>query len=141
MTGSLTGFLREKKKISSFGRNRLNSILIKDYTAFIPHTSDLRDGEKYSCSFEEFYTETPVSKFNKDTLGYLPLLIQLDNNKKAVLLEADVQDYPGMFVQLNQQAPHGLAGKHLLPTLLKKALGVRARLNYMVRREPIILQK
>jgi len=80
----------------------------KDYTAFIPHTSDLRGGDRYSCSFEEFYTSTPISKFNADTLGYLPLLVELDNDKKVVILEADVQDYPGMFMQLNQQASYGI---------------------------------
>ena len=51
----------------------------KDYTAFIPHTSDLRGGDKYSCSFEEFYSNIPITKFNADTLAYLPLLVELDN--------------------------------------------------------------
>jgi alpha-glucosidase len=104
----------------------------KDYTVFIPHTSDLREGERYSCSFEEFYTETPVSKFNKDTLGYLPLLIQLDNNKKAVLLEADVQDYPAMFVQSNTMQT-GLKAT-FAPYPLEESIGTRSKLNYMVRK-------
>jgi alpha-glucosidase len=102
----------------------------KDYKAFIPHVSDLRAGERYTCSFEEFYTETPVSKFNKDTLGYLPLLIELDNNKKAVLLEADVQDYPGMFVQLNQQTQYGIKAT-FAPYALEEALGGYNKINYM----------
>ena len=72
-----------------------------DDTLFIPHVSDVRGGEKYTCSFEEFYTETPVSKLHADTLAYLPLLVKLQNNKKAVFLEADVQDYPEMFIQKN----------------------------------------
>ncbi|MDP4261224.1 MAG: glycoside hydrolase family 97 protein [Bacteroidota bacterium] len=112
----------------------------KDYTAFIPSTSDLREGERYSCSFEEFYTETPVSKFNKDTLGYLPLLIQLDNNKKAVLLEADLQDYPGMFVQLNQQTQYGIKGD-FAPYPLEESIGVRSKLNYMVRKRADYIAK
>ncbi|MBL7743364.1 MAG: glycoside hydrolase family 97 protein [Chitinophagaceae bacterium] len=103
----------------------------KDHKAFIPHISDLRGGEKYTCSFEEFYTETPLSKFSKDTLGYLPLLIELDNNKKAVLLEADGQAYPGMFVQLNQQVPYGLKAT-FAPYPLEEALGGYIRINYMV---------
>jgi alpha-glucosidase len=102
-----------------------------DYTAFIPHTSDLREGERYSCSFEEFYTETSLSKFNKDTLGYLPLLVRLNGNKKAVILEADVQDYPGMFVQLNQQAPNSIKGT-FAPYPLEEQLGDRNKINYMV---------
>jgi alpha-glucosidase len=103
----------------------------KDYKVFIPHTSDLRGGERYTCSFEEFYTETSLSKINKDTLGYLPLLVELNNNKKAVLLEADVQDYPGMFVQVNQQTQYGIKGT-FAPYPLEEALGGFNRINYMV---------
>lgn len=102
----------------------------KDYTAFIPHTSDLREGEKYSCSFEEFYTETPVSKFGTDTLGYLPLLIQFDNNKKAVLLEADVQDYPAMFVQRHKENALTLNAT-FAPYPLEEALGKQSKINYI----------
>ncbi|MEI9947392.1 MAG: glycoside hydrolase family 97 catalytic domain-containing protein [Chitinophagaceae bacterium] len=103
----------------------------KDYTVLIPHVSDLRGKERYTCSFEEFYTETPVSKFNKDTLGYLPLLIKLNNDKKAVLIEADVQDYPGMFVQLNQRTAYGINAT-FAPYPLEEALGGHNKLNYMV---------
>lgn len=103
----------------------------KDYKIMIPHTSDLRGGERYTCSFEEFYTETPVSKLNKDTLGYLPLLVKLENNKKAVLLEADVQDYPGMFVQLNEQASYGIRAA-FAPYPVEEALGGHNKINYMV---------
>lgn len=110
----------------------------KDYTAYIPHTSDLRGHDKYSCSFEEFYSNIPISKFNADTLGYLPLLIELDNNKKAVILEADGQDYPGMFMQLNRQTPHGIKAT-FAPYALEEALGGYSRINYLAtKRAPYI---
>jgi alpha-glucosidase len=103
----------------------------KDYTVYIPHTSDLRGGDRYSCSFEEFYANIPITKFHSDTLAYLPLLVELDNNKKAVILEADVQDYPGMFIQINQQASHGIKAT-FAPYPLEQALGGFNRINYMV---------
>jgi len=103
----------------------------KDYTAFIPHVSDLRGGEKYSCSFEEFYTEAPLSKLNKDTLAYLPLLVELSDNKKAVLLEADVQDYPAMFIQSNTKSPFAIRST-FAPYPLEESLGGYNRINYMV---------
>ncbi|MBL7741560.1 MAG: glycoside hydrolase family 97 protein [Chitinophagaceae bacterium] len=106
-------------------------IFSKDHKAFIPHTSDLRGGERYSCSFEEFYTEAPLSKFSRDTLGYLPLLVELDDNKKAVLLEADGQNYPGMFVQANPGTSFGLKAT-FAPYPMEEALGGHARLDYMV---------
>lgn len=100
----------------------------KDDTAFIPHTSDLRGGDRYSCSFEEFYTETPISKFNKDTLAYLPLLVNLNNNKKAVILEADIQNYPGMFIQSNQQPSFGINAV-FAPYTLEEQLGGHMKFN------------
>ena len=43
-------------------------------------------------------------------------------NKKAVILEADVQDYPAMFMQLNQQASYGVKAT-FAPYPLEEALG------------------
>jgi len=110
----------------------------KDYTAFIPYTSDLRGGEKYSCSFEEFYTETDLSKFNRDTLGYLPLLVELDHDKKAVLFEADVQDYPAMFV--HKSGLYGIGGT-FAPYPLEETLGGFNRINYMVKKRADYIAK
>lgn len=102
-----------------------------DYTAYIPYVSDLRGGERYTCSFEEFYTAAPISKMNKDTLGYFPLLVTLEGNTKAVILEADVQDYPAAFVQLNPQAKNSIKAV-FAPYPLEEALGGFNRINYMV---------
>jgi alpha-glucosidase len=103
----------------------------KDYRTYIPHVSDLRGGERYSCSFEEFYTDTNITAFNKDTLGYLPLLVKLDNNIKAVLLEADVQNYPGMFVKAGNGHTPGLTAAFAGYPLTEK-LGGYNNINYMV---------
>lgn len=102
-----------------------------DYTAYIPYVSDLRGGERYTCSFEEFYTAASISKMNKDTLGYFPLLVTLEGNTKAVILEADVQDYPAAFVQLNPQAKNSIKAV-FAPYPLEEALGGFNRINYMV---------
>lgn len=101
-----------------------------DDTAYLPHVSDLRGSERYTCSFEEFYNEAPLSKMNKDTLGYLPLLVKLNGNKKAVLLDADVQDYPATLIQLNPQVNNSLRSTYA-PYPLEEALGGFNRINYM----------
>ena len=69
----------------------------KDYKCFIPFVRDFRGTEQYIQSFEALYTEINISQFSKDTLGFLPVLIDLGNQKKAVITEADLEDYPGMF--------------------------------------------
>jgi len=63
----------------------------------------------------------------------LPLLVELDHNKKAVIFEADVQDYPGMFMQLNRQSAHGIKAA-FAPYPLEETLGGFNRINYMVKK-------
>lgn len=103
----------------------------KDYTAFVPIVGDRRDGEKYITGFEEFYTEKPLSKLKKEALGFVPLMVSLDNNKRAVFLEADVQDYPELFVQSNPNNPNGFKGT-FAPYPLEEKLGGFNNLNFMV---------
>ena len=55
------------------------------------------------------YTEAPISKLNTDTLGFLPALIEA-GSKKAVILEADLEDYPGMFIKPNSNRRRAFKG-------------------------------
>ena len=73
-----------------------------DHKAFIPYMWDYRDGKIFNTSFEALYRETTISKFATDSLAFLPLLVDVGEGKKAVILEADLEDYPGMFLNINQ---------------------------------------
>ncbi|MCX6238834.1 MAG: glycoside hydrolase family 97 protein [Bacteroidia bacterium] len=73
-----------------------------DHKAFIPYMWDYRDGKIFNTSFEALYKEINISKFAPDSLAFLPLLVDVGNNKKVVILEADLEDYPGMFLNINQ---------------------------------------
>jgi alpha-glucosidase len=72
-----------------------------DYKAFIPYMWDYRGGIKFNHSFEALYRETNISNFAIDSLAFLPLLVDVGNNKKVVILEADLDDYPGMYLNMN----------------------------------------
>lgn len=75
----------------------------KDYPTLIPYVRDLRNPkDPYISSFESHYENKKISEFAKDTLAFLPFLIDFKNHKKAVFLEANLQDYPGMFVTNNK---------------------------------------
>lgn len=102
-----------------------------DHKAFIPFVRDLRGPEIYINSFEALYKEMNISKFNRDTLAFLPLLVDVGNGKKAVLLEADLENYPGMFVNVNQQTRKGLVGE-FAPYPLEEKQGGFNKLNLMV---------
>ncbi|RPJ50254.1 MAG: Retaining alpha-galactosidase, partial [Chloroflexi bacterium] len=73
-----------------------------DHPAFIPYMWDYRDGQIFNSSFEAQYAEHNISQFKPGSLAFLPLLIDAGNGKKVVILEADLEDYPGMYLDLNQ---------------------------------------
>ena len=79
-----------------------------DYTSFIPIQWDYRDSKIFNSSFEALYHEIRLSQFPKDSLAFLPLLVEV-GDKKAVILEADLEDYPGMYLDLNSTGK-GLKG-------------------------------
>ncbi len=97
----------------------------------IPFTSDLRQQEKYSCSFEEFYTTSKLSALPPDSLAYLPFMVELDDTLKAVMLEADVQDYPAMFVQRTANVPNSFTAVHA-PYPAEEATRGKYGINYAV---------
>ncbi len=79
-----------------------------DYKSYIPIQWDYRDGKMFNSSFEALYHEVKLSQFPKDSLAFLPLMVEA-GDKKVVVLEADLEDYPGMYMDLNSTGK-GLKG-------------------------------
>jgi alpha-glucosidase len=73
-----------------------------DHKAFLPYMWDYRGGKIFNSSFEALYREIDISQFLKDSLAFLPVLVDVGNNKKVAILEADLEDYPGMYLNINQ---------------------------------------
>jgi alpha-glucosidase len=73
-----------------------------DHKVFVPYMWDYRDGKIFNSSFEALYKEINISKFASDSLAFLPVLTDVGNNKKVVILEADLEEYPGMYLNINQ---------------------------------------
>lgn len=69
-----------------------------DDKAFLPFVNDYRNKDKFNTSFESHYDHISLSAIKKDTLAFLPALVELGGSKKAAILEADLQDYPGMYL-------------------------------------------
>jgi alpha-glucosidase len=77
--------------------------------SFIPIQWDFRMGKTFNSSFEALYHEIGLSAFPKDSLAILPVLIGVGENKKVAILEADLEDYPGMYLDGSGSA-QGLKG-------------------------------
>ena len=100
-----------------------------DDNAFIPYQWDYRGGKIFNSSFEALYRESKISEFAKDSLAFLPLLVDVGNNKKVVILEADLEDYPGMYLNINQTGK-GFMGVYA-PYPLEAELGGYGGINYV----------
>jgi alpha-glucosidase len=83
----------------------------QNYPTLIPFVRDLRvPTDMYMSSFESLYSARKLADIKPDTLAFLPTLVALGATKKAVVVESDVEDYPGMFVRANgptAPGPHG----------------------------------
>ncbi|HEX8038338.1 MAG TPA: glycoside hydrolase family 97 protein [Chryseosolibacter sp.] len=102
-------FFTKKKGQITIRNEEANFNFTGDHHAFIPIQWDYRDGKTFNSSFEALYHEIRLSQFPKDSLAFLPLLVDVGQNKKVVVLEADLEDYPGMYMDLNETGK-GLKG-------------------------------
>ena len=82
----------------------------KDYKGYFPYarpTGTKRD--KYFNSFESWYNNIELSKFEPESIAFVPAMVEVDRYK-VVILEADVEHYPGMFLK-NPNGGTGLCGE------------------------------
>jgi alpha-glucosidase len=95
-------FSTKKKKEITVKSEKVVLNFDQDYHTLMPYVRDLRNPkDPYISSFEAHYENKKISEFSKDTLAFLPFLIDYKNHKKAVFLEANLDDYPGLFVTNN----------------------------------------
>ena len=80
-----------------------------DYKAFIPYVNSGQDN-RYGTSFESLYDEQRLSEVVPGSLAFLPLAVCLPNGMKAVIMEAGVRDYPGLF--LKKGKTNSFVGEH-----------------------------
>jgi alpha-glucosidase len=79
----------------------------KDHTTFTPYANSTRPTfeEQFSNSFEQEYVYDPITKLNSKRLIILPMIVNLDNGKKLCVTEADLNSYPGMFLNNSTDKP------------------------------------
>ena len=67
------------------------------WAAYVCQHTETLDSQYYN-SFENRYEYTPLSQWNQDRLAFLPLMVDGPDGKKIVITEADMMDYPGMYL-------------------------------------------
>lgn len=76
----------------------------KDHTVYIPYVNPHKSfgdniSRQFFNSFENTYTVTPISEMDDERLAFTPILISIDNGRKVVITEADLEDYPGTYLR------------------------------------------
>ena len=108
------------------------------WVAYVAQHTETLEGQFYN-SFENRYEYTPLSKWNKDRLAFLPLMVDGPNGKKMVITEADLLNYPGMYLY-NAGDDHDLTGRFApYPDEVKQGghnslqMEVQSRYDYIAR--------
>lgn len=79
----------------------------RDYDCLVPYVCDLRDKDPYCSAFESLYDEVKISGFKKDSLSLVPMMIKAAGNKKVVVCETGLKNYPGMYLTRNDKQQYG----------------------------------
>lgn len=82
-----------------------------DQKAYVPYVQLQRESleSQMFTSFENTYQYIDLSQWDKERLAFLPLAVEGVKGKKVCIAEADLIDYPGMFLY-NGEGTNSLAG-------------------------------
>ena len=95
-------FSTSYKKPIIVKKENVNYHFDDDYVAYIPYVNARKgDGDfleqQFFTSFESQYTIDSISKMDVERIAFTPLLICLKDGKKVVIVESDLEDFPGTF--------------------------------------------
>ncbi len=127
-------FTRKKGEITIVNEEA-NFNFKDDDKAFLPFVNGFRNKDKFNTSFEAHYNNVNISAVKKDTLAFLPVLVDVGSPKKAAILEADLQDYPGMYLTPGEgNNLHAVFAKYPTEEFLQRInYVVKSRANYIAK--------
>lgn len=99
----------------------------KDYKMLFP------EEESFMSHSERMYLPIKISEVKSKRFCSLPALAELDDNIKAVITEADLEDYPGMYLTGTDNNPQQLVG--LFPAYASKDSARNDRDIYVTERK------
>ena len=112
-----------------------------DYNTFTPYVNSTKPTfeEQFFNSFEQPYVNETISSLNDKRLKILPLLVDLGDGRKVCITEADLEDFPGMFLN-NETGKTSLKAVHAPYPKVKEQGGhnqlqmlVKERENYIAK--------
>ena len=73
----------------------------QDWNMWVPYVHHLKGFEieaQLSGTFENLYEYLPLSNWNKERIAFVPLMVDGPSGKKITITEADLLNYPGMYL-------------------------------------------
>ncbi|MEO7183157.1 MAG: glycoside hydrolase family 97 protein [Gemmatimonadaceae bacterium] len=129
--GAAYRFVLDRKGDVVVRNEAVNFNFAGDYAAHVPYIRDIRGTDVFMSAQEAHYDVQKLSAVKTDSMAYSPLLVELDGGKKAVVLEADLESYPGMFLKVNSATHRGFQGV-FAPYPKREAEGGYSMLNIAV---------
>ena len=134
--GAAYRFVIDSQRFSRVDSEEAEFCFANDCQAFIPYVNDNRSGERYCFSFESYYDEMPLSQMFRDSLAITPLALCLPGGVKAVVMDAGVEDYPGMMLLKGEG---NTLRAQFAPLPASQTIGGFDRLNLVpLQREPFL---
>jgi len=96
-----TGYRREIK----INSEEATFLFAENHSIWFPFTESLH------TNFESNYTFLPLAEIGSQRFGFAPALVDIPDGPKVAVTEADLEDYPGMFLTGNDDGMPMLKGK------------------------------
>lgn len=77
----------------------------EDHSLYFPFS------QSFYTSFENNYSYLPISEVKSKRMGFMPVLVDVKEGPKVAITEADLVDYPGMFLTGSEDESPSLFGK------------------------------
>ena len=71
----------------------------QDVEATVPYVRPDSPRDPFLNSFEAYYDIHPLSGWKQDQMAFLPVSFRMDNGWRVNIMESDLLDYPGMYLQ------------------------------------------
>lgn len=92
--------------------------------------------DPFYSAFQNTYVHTTLSEWKKDEIAFAPVLVECTNNKKVCITEADLLNYPGMYLKNKEGTTTLEAVFASYPKVIKQE--VRGLKGVVKEREPYI---
>jgi alpha-glucosidase len=104
-------FVSNQKKGVTVKDEPVKMNFAKDWQTVTPYVRSAGTfEEQVNNSFENTYTQAKLSQLDPKHLAFLPIIVKADNGLRLAITEADLEDFPGLFLTGGQSTT--LSGYH-----------------------------